>query len=422
MNETKTDDLQNQLNAISFKKCEDIKVGDVLHYHINDNCNWKDGLRSVAYMLIKTACTSSYKFQCNGIPKTICLFSNSYRGRKDHLKAFKNVTCLTENSVDMVCDKYTVKLCRLRYAIFPLCWSKQMKEIVPEFGIRMKFVSVLFQAYMDYLTLQQEVRKQHWDIQYLLTYCDVIPVDCFFTQKFIRQGKTSVTLQHATYNVATNSWAYVGSKSNYFLSESISALHAAEKVGYKKKMIPVGSPHYVGQKQYQQPDRFKSDVIGIVMNSPERPVEENVNMITLLQKYCKATDRKIKLKFHPANDQKEYEKYIDHFITETYGSEISAQQFGNMVDVAIISASTVFTTMIRQWIPSFLFIRKDHDPMLYDDVEVFKFENEKELDEKLQNINSYLWIEAMKSARTFLLAQGDSISNYKNAFKRIGII
>lgn len=422
MDEVKRDFLQDKLNSISFKKCIGIKVGDMLHYYISDKYSWKDGLSSVMHMIVKTAFVRSYEFQHNGQPKTVCLFSNSYRGRTDHLQAFKNVSCLTENSVEMVCGRYAVKLGYFRYITLPLQWNNQMRRIISHFGSRWKLVSILYQAYMDYVALQEESKKNHWDIQYLLTYCDVMPVDSFFTQRFKREEKTCVTLQHATYNIEKNSWAYTASMSDYFLAESTSALHEAERAGYHGNMIPVGAPRFVGQRQYEQPDMFKTSIIGIVMNSPEQPREDNISMIMMLQRYCKATNKKLKLKFHPANDPQEYEQYIDRSNTETYGREISAEQFGNMVDIAIVSASSVFVTMLRQWIPCYLFVRKGHDPMLYANADEFKFTNEDEFERKLQNINTDQSITAMKNMRDYLLAQGDSTENYKKALKMIGII
>ncbi len=90
------------------------------------------------------------------------------------------------------------------------------------------------------------VRKNNIAVRLLMTYCDVMPVDSYFTQKFNNDNKMTITLQHGTFNINNNSWGYLGSRSTYFLAESQAAKDTAIEAGYKGNMIVAGSPHHLG--------------------------------------------------------------------------------------------------------------------------------------------------------------------------------
>lgn len=280
----------------------------------------------------------------------------------------------------------------------------------------------LLRAYYDCNDVERYIRKNNLDIKFLVTYCDVMPVDCYFTQRFNSKGGASVTLQHGTFNTDTNSWAYLGSKSKYFLAESQAVIDSAKKVGYEGNMIAVGSPHTIDSQNTCKPNAFKTETLGIIMNADMIPIEENIGMIKTVQEYCKAHRKKLFLKYHPANNRDTYSEIIDTDFTKTYGTEISAEQFGEMVDVAIVSVSTVFNTMLMKWKPVLLFVRDGHDMMQFARTDDIKFLDSEQLSEKISFIDSPNYMKLMEKYRNYFLCSGKYEDNYRNAFKKIGIL
>lgn len=413
---------KEKLNEISFDGMEDIQAGDVLHYLLDVNPSTKSGIMSIVRMILRISLCSSYDFEVVGIPKTIALCSNSYRGRMDHKKAFDSVIALLNNYVKISFSTYRIDLSGGKHLFKVLSWNRQIRKVIPNFGKRMLFLSELFRAYVDYKYFESLCKKFDWQIDNLITYCDVMPVDCFFTQAFNLEQKKTITLHHGFFNKETNAWAYLGSKSKYFLADSMAAVKDAKSIGYEGNMQAVGSPHYLGQRDYKMPSQFNTETVGVVMNSSMQPLEDNVGMILEVQDYCKKHQKKMILKYHPSNNSEDYAKYIDTDITITYGREISIEQFGDMVDVAVVSASTVFTAMLKQWVPAFLYVRKDYDPNLFSGTDSLKFSTSDEFENLVSKIDKEDYKRELLKIREFFLASGDFKQNYKDVFREIGVL
>ena len=157
-------------------------------------------------------------------------------------------------------------------------------------------------------------------------------------------------------------------------------------------------------------------------STPRKEEEDNINMLISVQEYCRMNNKKMIVKYHPANNPKDYAQYLDAGIVTTYGKEISIEQFGNIIDIAVVSASTVFTAMLKQWIPVFLYVREGHDPKLFGNVESLKFSSANEF-KKLINWTKEKEFESdLIKLREFFLAPGNYETNYKKAFSDIGVL
>ena len=77
-------DLEEKLNNLVFEGCEDVLVGDILHYSLDGKKNLKSGIKDIICMLIKVAIRSNYDVQILGDGSNMTLFSSSYLGRQDH--------------------------------------------------------------------------------------------------------------------------------------------------------------------------------------------------------------------------------------------------------------------------------------------------------------------------------------------------
>lgn len=63
------------------------------------------------------------------------------------------------------------------------------------------------------------------------------------------------------------------------------------------------------------------------MNSPMQPIEDNLQMLKLVQDYCKQNNKKLYIKWHPADDNSKYLNILDKDNVYTYGTEISIDNF-----------------------------------------------------------------------------------------------
>lgn len=414
--------LKEELNSIRFYKCSDIKIGDVLHYEFPE----KYGVKQIVKSLIKIVYYSIFSF-CNfmkeGTSKTLTLFSNCYSSRADHREAFDNVVELIDNKLVVTPSRKKLNLSNIKDIIVPLVWIYQMKDTSARLSERIVLsCGVLFRAYRDFDDVELYINKNGVDIRYVLVYCDVMPIDCYFIQKFNIKDIITVTLQHGMFSASLNSWAYLGSKSKYFLAESQSIIDAAKNIGYEGNMMAVGSPHNINTQVLCVPDVFRTDVLGIVMNSEMVPREDNISMIKIVEKYCKTNGKKLMLKLHPSNDRIVYEEFIDSSFVKIYGNEINAEEFGNMIDVAIVSASTVFNTMLMKWKPVLLFVRDGHDLDMFYGTEKIKFSNEKQFADKIDFINTHEYKALLEKYRSYFLCSGVYRENYKKALQKIGIM
>ena len=158
------------------------------------------------------------------------------------------------------------------------------------------------------------------------------------------------------------------------------------------------------------------------MNASDFGQDDNISMIQCLQKY--ATDKNIKLilKVHPQNNPEDYSLYIDNDIVEVVDKKESIDDFCKRIDLAIICASTVFTTMLKKGIPVLLFVRDGHDIQLFDKTDKFKFRNAVELSEKIKWINSSEYRKEYEIFQNYFLCPGNYKENYLRFFKEIGMI
>jgi hypothetical protein len=406
-------DYQQKINDIAFINCIDIKMGDVLHYYLKSEINIKDVCRALKSVFF----VDNYKFSVSGNPNILCLCSSDYNFRPEHKKAFNNVMALIDDKIVMMSEKKIFSIFIIRNINFIIKWYKQLKKIEKDSKKRMYYSLKILSIYRTYQSWEKLLKEKKWNINSFLTYCDVMPVDNFFTQKFNMNKKNTITLQHGTFNIINNSWAYLGSKSKYFLAESQAAKNTAISVGYNGKMIVVGSPHHLNE--IKKNINREKDSIGIVMNSPMQPVEDNIEMLKELLKYCEKNNKNMFVKLHPADDNSKYNNILLNKNVHIYGKEISIDDFCNMVEIVIVSSSTSFLTALRLNIPCFLFVRENHDINLFEKTDYLKFTNIEELENKIIKIGSDEYKNEVKLIREYLIGSSDLKKQYKNIIKSI---
>ena len=419
-----TNEVQIELNKIAFFGCEQIKVGDVLHYSLENPI--KGNLLIVILKLLRLSfIASSYDFQQYGESKALMFFSNDYRFRADHLKAFNSVLTVLNNAIAIrpSSKKYSFK--GIGRVLLPIRWVKQMSKVVPSLQLRIRYSFTVFSAYIDACEITSKIENSKWRKLPLITYCDVMPTDSFIIQHFNNLGKLTVTLQHGSFNVKTNSWAYLGSHSKVFLAESQAAVDDGISAGYKGNMIPVGSPHNLNASVMPRKSSIENneiELIGVIMNSPMQMVDDNIQMIVETQEYCKKRGIKLVLKCHPADSLDKYKSIIDGSMTEICRKGVSVEKFAEDMDLVIVSASTAFLTVLNMGIPTFLFVRPGNDPHLFLDTDMLKFSTSDDLDRLIKWRKTSEYSLELNRIKKYLLSPYEIHKCYQDAFKTIGIL
>ena len=415
--------MRKKLNKIKLSKCEDIKVGDMLYFDFMLlNSFQKKNLPRSFFRIIYYSLFCSFNIKTKGDPKIISLFHAGTR--KDHKKAFFDVINLLDDNliVTPIESKAKLSLLNLSKLYLPFIWVHEMKTVTKFLYIRWIAASLIYKAYVNNAYIERIINSKKYSIKYLLSYYDTEPFASFVTQKFNKKGIKTITLQHGYFDLSWNSWSYAGSKSKYFLADSPSSAENAKKTGYSGKVISVGSPHQLNDVLAPLSNNQQIKRIGIIMNASDFGQDDNISMIQCLQKY--ATDKNIKLilKFHPQNNPEDYSQYIDNDIVEVVDKKESIDDFCKRIDLAIICASTVFTTMLKKGIPVLLFVRDGHDIQLFDKTDKFKFRNAFELSEKIKWINSSGYRKEYEIFQNYFLCPGNYKENYLRFFKEIGMI
>lgn len=416
------ENFEEKLNSLKFSGCEDILIGDVLHYSIDGDKSIISGIKDAICMLLKVAMRINYTVEIHGDGKNLVLFSSSYLDRKDHHAAFKSVTSAIENKISFESgiSKFDIK--GFKYLSMVPKWNRVMKQTKLNFGERMCLLRDLLQAYKDYQYIEAVLRSKNIMLKNVLVYCDVMPVDSFIIQKYKEKNCKIVTFQHGTFIIEKNSWAYSKSKSDYFLADSEASCDDARKVGYNGKIIAVGSPFQFQKKPVEIVGPYKTDSIGIIMNSISLPVEDNIEMIRVVQDYCRENNKLLYIKYHPADKMEKYKNIVDSKVVKgQYFNELSIDEFINMADIMIASASTAIKTTLSCNIPTLLFVRKGYDYKIYQKTDELKFENEKQLEEKVEKIEKD-FVDVMRRQNAYLNVTGSVADNYKKVYTSLGII
>lgn len=415
--------MRKELNNISLSECEGVKIGDMLYF---DFLLWnsieKKKIIKAFLRIIYYSFFCSVNIKVKGDPETISLFNA--KNRKDHKKAFYNVVKLIKNNliVTPLESKAKVSLFNLQKSYLPFVWVHEMRTVTSSFYIRWITAGLIFKSYVNYTYIERIVDSKKYDIKYLISYFDTEPFTSFVTQKLNKKGITTITLQHGYFDLSWNPWSYSGSKSNYFLADSPASAENAKKAGYSGTVVAVGSPHQINDSLAPLPKNLNSKTLGIIMNASDFDQIENISMIKCLQEYAKKEKVKLVLKYHPQNDPKDYLKYIDCNLIDIMDKTATIDDFCKKIDIAIICASTVFTTMLKKGIPVLLFAREGHDISLYDKTDSVKFKNADELKSKIEWLNSKEYREEYEKFQNYFLCPGNYKENYIQFFREIGMI
>lgn len=414
--------LIDMINSIQLEKCEDIRCGDMLYYVVKgkqDRNPFRDLLSSIKAIL-KIICFDDVKITSRGKPDTVFLFSNSYRGRKDHLQNFKNVCDISENHILVEPGEKFLKFHK-GYIFLIHRWSKQMSSCIPNRGLRLYILSGLLKAYSDYEYVQKYIREKNLNIRTLVTFCDVHAIDSYFTQRGNAAGITTVTLQHGVFTAKVNYWPFSGSYSQYFLASNALAVEEAKLLNYKKTMMIAGLYSYVNRELPVIEDTGKIKTIGVFLDT-EAYRTDNIKTLKVVEEYQKIFGKKIRIKFHPASVKESYENFTNRIEgAECVGNEMNVVEFCKTVDVVIVRNSTTLIEALQFGKPTYIIHNDDQEDDIFANVDILKFSTAEELHKIIDLQSSEQIHDQLIEARKYFCSEGDITEKYRSIFRKIGI-
>lgn len=414
--------LIKNINSIILDECDGIYCGDLLYYILKGKTECSDfkDLLSAIKMILYTIWFDDVDIDCFGDGSSLFLFSNSYRGRVDHLNNFNSIVSLFQNRIYMKPGKKRIHYHTGYYRI--ICkWNGKLKGVILSRGLRLYIISCILKAYSDFDFFKQYIYERKFIVSSLVTFCDVHAIDSFFTQKFNQEGLNTVTLQHGVFTSVTNYWPFVGSRSKFFLASNQFSIDEARKLDYKNKMIVAGIYSYVGKEEIQMKKIKEIKVIGVFLDA-EIYRDDNIKTINIIADYNRKYGKKIKIKFHPVSKIDSYDKFIERIPrVECIGKEKTVIDFCKEVDVIIVRNSTTLIEALQFGIPSYIIHNDDQTDDMYKNVDSLKFTSAEDLHELIDRQDLDQIKKQMRGGQEYFCVDGNITNNYKNIFHKLGI-
>lgn len=365
--------LQNSINLIEFFDCKDIKMGDVFHYSFKEKISDKEILNSII-RIIRNCFFNRIEYNIKGIPKTIMLYSSSYRERKEHFDAFNKVCLTLSDYVEFFPGKIKVSS-NIKSLKNCFIWGKQLKKTGIDWREKIYLVSVIQQAYCDYYIVEKTCKNNNFFIKNGVTLCDVMPIDSFFVQKWKSLGLRTITLQHGTFNVGH--YGYASSISDYFFAHSEFSVVCAVKSGLdRRKIVVVGAPQNINIERNYDDSNYK--IIGVVLGGTILE-KYDIQLLQMINVFAQKYGFKVYAKFHPGFPLKKYSESIEEYIDKEYYDEISCYEFMKFVDFLVDDGSTVFIECLQNRKVAFTYLC-EINPYKYDKNIFLTFESYDEME------------------------------------------
>lgn len=407
-------EVEDLINRAELKGCENLLVGDILHYDLNVQVTFKKCIKSI-WCIIRDNYMENYCYEITGEPKIIMLFSNSYSDRKDLLKAFNKV-CSTTNNIKVYPGKYHRGKNLHSFGIV-IKWICSFRNLGIGLEQSIYFARLLHQAYCDYKRVEAYMKYKGIEIENALTVCDVMCIDSYFVQKWNSLGITTITLQHGTYNVGE--YAYTHMKCDYLLTHSRFSANTAIISGVsEEKLVITGAPQNINT-QYIEREQKYDKVIGLVFGGT-RLQRYDVELLLMVKRLAEKKGYKIYIKLHPGFGVEQYEVDITNNVEKIYESEVDAYQFADMVGILIDTGSTLFVEYSVQGRTAFTYM-SDVSSYTHDSNIKLGFRTYEELEKLilLYETDKKQLREMLRNNREYLGTHNDPYINYKDFFNKL---
>ena len=341
------------INALKLKGLENIKCGNVLCVPIR--CS---ALRSIFFNI---AVLFRALFRLDDIeekkigdqPKLAILFSNSYRGRKDHIMKTDKISALIDNKIIFYPKdkrkfsyKYALQYIQNLHLLFS--WIVTLHKVV-SLKRAVNYAVHLYIANFDADLIMTSMIVNN--IYSIISLCDTHIIDALVVQKAKQQGISTATMQHGFYAFEAPAMEY--SNSNYFLAFGQADVDNAGRFYDPKKYLKVGMPQLIGISISQSMIRHKVKAFLLILGGDTEEETSALKVTETLVPYYKRI-----IKLHPGFNSDDYRyRWLpsDVIITD----ESSVYQLTEKAGFAVIpSGSTTFIEYMVILFPSFIFENK----------------------------------------------------------------
>ena len=421
------EEIKKEMNKTRLHGCDDILVGDVLHYPLQGITETRYSranriLRKMWWALsaMKRAVNSEYRYDTHGKNGSLFLFSSSYSYRADHRHTFQQLKALFPQSASIIHEPGTRRFSFRKLRLLPLIcrWKKDIAESTQIETWMAEFIACkLFEIYCDYDDAEQVFGKGFPGYYNLIVWCDIHPVDSFFIQRFNHLGKQTVDLMHGSISDTYNAWTVRGVKSTTFIADSLFTRDMLVRNGYLGQILICGYPNQLEHQDEKEP--FTEKICGIIL-SAAGVHDINVKLCDRLD-FVPETGYRLIGKLHPSETEQNYPTGYFRGFDTVYGTEITSASFLDRIRVAIICPSTVVFDAVSHRVPFLIIADELGLYEAYHMPEEIIVHDMEELPVKFNRMISGDYDSVYRSLIQYYTVDGNVKENYLNAFHKLGI-
>ena len=450
-----SDKMKAKFNSLNLPCFTGINCGDILHQHFAQNVSTQFTFLMFITNLVRIVFRTFFtnlKYGYTGIPDTLFLMTNTYhKNRKDLSVNFNHAANLVKNKlvIEPSHRNNFLGFQMIKHLKLPLKLDKALREAIPEYKSRWFYISILYNIFISYKYYENICQKHSFNINKLVSNCDVDDRSYYYVSIFNKENKTTVTLQHGIFCDRFLTMNFLESKSKYFLTHNQYTIDEGVSAGYSGgKMIVTGVlSHIPLSAETKSAENPKSDIFSatgflpeaicqhsIVNKNPTNNIpkigyifdgvlfdKNNLNNLEILQEYAKTKGIKLYLKLHPSKELKDYRNRLDSdLIEKCYTNDISIIDFAKKVDVIIISNSSALSEILSLKKTCFIIYGKGLVDV-YHNAPAFRFSSVEELDKLIGSIGSPAFFKDFEKMLSYFCCSGSIAENYQKVFNSLGI-
>lgn len=403
-----------RLNQEKFSGLEGYSVGDAMYFAVMPRESFskkKFKLRSLIKSLIVLSFIRKVAvYRDSPMASKYFLYSNSYAGRKEHRNTFDKVAGLVPGKA-IFCPVKKFSLFNLHNFFKPFLYHKILKKFFMA-NDAWYYAVELAKAYKDFNFIVHNMEKSKPKL--LTVFCDVHMIDSLAVQYCNKNGIATATMQHGNLSRGP---AYSLSKSKYFLGYGEYTKKIAEESGMNvRNFISCGMPNYIGKQLSSRMVRNNTDSIGVVF-CDYTTIEDDTKMLNAAIDFAAKNKYKVFVKLHPACPAGSYKDVGWNKVEKTYGKEISIYDFMNLIDFAVIGASTAFIEYVVSLFPCLNFACRNDK---YAQIIWNKFKTSEELETHVSMLKTSpdKFEENLKRTREYFTPTSGIEENYKHFFEK----
>lgn len=399
-------ELNDILNKITLPYCNDVLIGDALHYPSRDF-----GQVSFLHLVLRfiriLLTTSISHYHNHKISDNGELFIFTSAGRKDGLVKFERLFNLIQKGscIEYSFNKSYINLSKFSQIPKIFNWYGKLLAASIKKSLSFEIALCLYECYIEVYEIEKTLSALDIKFYRATFFCDVMPVDSFLVQKFKKKGIRTVSLQHGMASASFDKYIFLYSHSDDYLAGNFFTINEAKSVGRGENMIPAGLIGSIGNPKKQiERKRFDVKTIGLLLDSSESH-ELNIEFAKFVNEYCSRYGYDLYVKLHPTEERfKEKYKYLfsENNCKGIWAKDISLGGFSEKIDLAVVRYSTCLIEMLELGVPAFSFYSRSSNRDMYINCGLdIRFSDDTTLTRLIDKVNSMDYYKEFIQCRNF---------------------